>query len=315
MDNTPYFSAIVPAFQAEKTIKRCVDSVLKQSYKDFELIIINDGSTDQTYNICKEYECDDRVRLISQANKGISATRQSGLDLSRGRYIQFIDSDDWVDASYFEDMHMLLQAYDYDVVILDYYAEEIKNTKYKSLGIKSLDSSDLVTGLTTHIPGVLWNKLIKRDLFNKYSIGFNSGLSYCEDWVVSYEIFNTPSKIFYYEKAFYHYDLYSNENSLARIINERTLENRRAYIEYIEKIGIKELYPKVYDTQYAAYVYISLRSGLLDSNHVKNLLSQLNLSNTNMPYYKQMILLVAEKVGVRIAYYLDYIVRKVLAII
>lgn len=310
MDKIPYFSVIIPAFQAEKTIKRCVDSVIKQSYKDFELIIINDGSTDRTYNICKEYEYDDRVRIISQANKGISATRQYGLDLSRGRYIQFIDSDDWVDASYFEVMHMLLETNNYDVIILDYYAEKIKNSFYKSLGIKSMDRKDLVIGLVTNIPGVLWNKVIKREVFSKYNIGFNSGLSYCEDWVVSYEIFNTPLKIFYYEKAFYHYDLYSNINSLARIINENTLKNRYAYIEYIEKIGVKELYPKVYNTQYAAYIYISLRSGLLDSICFKNLLSQLNLNNIYLSSYKKMILYVADKVNVRIAYFFDRIVRK-----
>lgn len=310
MDNIPYFSVIVPAFQAEKTIKRCIDSVIKQSYQDFELIIINDGSTDQTYNICKGYERDDRVCIISQENKGISATRQLGLSLSVGRYIQFIDSDDWVDASYFEVMHKLLQAYDYDVVILDYYAEEIKNTKYKSLGIKSLDRNDLVKGLATNIPGVLWNKVIKRDLFYKYNIGFNSGLSYCEDWVVSYKLFNAPSKIFYYEKAFYHYDLYSNVYSLARIINEKTLENRRAYIEYIEKIGVRELYPKVFQTQYADYAYVIVRSNTYSNSQYKKDFSFLRLAETYLPFYRKVVLYAAGKLNLKLAYYLDYAIRK-----
>lgn len=312
MENIPYFSVIVPAFQAEKTIKRCIDSIVNQSYTDFELIIINDGSTDQTYSICKEYESNNLVRVISQENKGISATRQLGLNLSRGQYIQFIDSDDWIDTSYFEDMYMLLKDNDYDVVILDYYAEEIKKSTYKSLGIKSLDRKDLVTGLATNIPGVLWNKVIKKDIFNKYNINFNSGLSYCEDWVVSYEMFNTPSKIFYYKKAFYHYDLYSNVYSLARIINEKTLKNRRDYIEYIEKIGVIKLYPKVFQTQFAAYAYVIIRSNLYHNSQYRKEFSFLRVAETYLPLYKKVVLYVASKLNLKLAYYLDYNIRKVM---
>lgn len=311
MDNIPYFSIIVPAFKAEKTIKRCIDSVINQSYKDYELIIIDDGSTDNTYSICKEYESIARVHIISQPNQGISATRQLGLSLSTDRYIQFIDSDDWVDASYFEDMYELLKNNDYDVVILDYYAEKIKSSTYKSIGIKSFDREDLVKGLVTNIPGVLWNKLIKREVFNKYNIGFNSGLHYCEDWVVTYELFNIPLKFFYFQNAYYHYDLYSNANSLARIINDKTLKNRRAYIEYLEKLGVRKLYPEVFDTQYAAYVYIVVSSGILDSIQFKNLLPDLNLNNSYLQINKKIVLYIAEKFGMRIAYYMDYIIRKI----
>lgn len=309
MEARPFFSVIVAAFQAEKTIKRCVDSVINQSYKDFELIIINDGSTDQTYDICKEYESDNRVQIISQTNKGISVTRQVGLDISRGQYIQFIDSDDWVDETYFENLYTLLKDSEYDVVLLDYYAEEIKKSKYQSLGVKCLDRKNLVTGLVTNIPGVLWNKVIKRDVFNKYNIDFNSGLSYCEDWVVSYELFNATSKIFFYEKAFYHYDLCSNVLSLTRTINEKTLENRSAYIEYIEKIGVKDLYPKIFQTQYADYAYIIVRSNTYSNSQYKNEFSLLNVKETFLPFYRKAVLYVASKLNVKIAFCLDCCIR------
>lgn len=314
MDNIPYFSIIVPAYQAEKTIGRCIDSIISQSFNDYELIIINDGSTDNTYRICKEYDFDDRIRIISQKNKGISATRQLGLNLSKGKYIQFIDSDDWVDTLYFEDIYNLLDANNYDIVLLDYYAEKINYSKYTSLGIKSLDRKDIITGLVVNIPGVLWNKVIKRELFYNNNIGFNSGLSYCEDWVVSYELFNLPVNIHYYNKAFYHYDLYSNTNSLARVINEKTLKNRCEYLEYIKQLGIRELYPNVYETQCAAYAYIIIRSNLFNNHQFNKIFSEFRLNNTYLSLYKKMILKIAGKMNVRVAHCLDSIIRKILCI-
>lgn len=310
MNDIPYFSVIVPAYQAEKTIKRCLDSIINQSYIDFEIIVINDGSKDNTLKICKEYEADNRIRIISQANRGISATRQLGLELSTGKYIQFIDSDDWVDTSFLEELFFLLKSNDYDMVILDYYADKINKSEYKSLGIKSLEKEALVKGLVSNIPGVLWNKVVKRELFSKYNVDFNSGLSYCEDWVVTYKFFNSTSKIFYYKKAFYHYDLYSNPNSLARVININTLKSRYDYLEYIKRLGIKILYPRIYETQYASYAYIVIRSNLYDASQYRKEFEDLSIKATYLPIYKKIILYVARIFNVRVAYYFDNLIRK-----
>ena len=102
MDN-PTLSVIVPVYNAEKTLKTCVYSILKQSYKDFELILINDGSKDESPQICEEYsKTDSRVIVIHKENGGVSSARNAGLDIARGKWITFIDSDDYISAGYFD---------------------------------------------------------------------------------------------------------------------------------------------------------------------------------------------------------------------
>lgn len=101
--NMPDISIIIPAYNAEKEIVRCIDSILNQTYNCFEIIIIDDGSTDRTLEICKKYaEKDVRILVKSQENKGVSATRNLGLNLSRGKYICFVDADDYLDCRYLE---------------------------------------------------------------------------------------------------------------------------------------------------------------------------------------------------------------------
>ena len=105
----PSVSIIVPIYKAEQFLTQCVDSILKQSEQDFELILIDDGSPDQSPAMCDEYSKNDpRVRVIHKPNGGVSAARNTGLDLARGAYVVFIDSDDYVDGNYLEEM---LRAY------------------------------------------------------------------------------------------------------------------------------------------------------------------------------------------------------------
>ena len=94
---TPMVSMIVPVYNSEKTLSRCIDSILNQTYRDFELILLNDGSTDTSGEICDAYaKRDSRVRVVHKENTGVSDTRNRGIDLARGEYLQFLDSDDWI---------------------------------------------------------------------------------------------------------------------------------------------------------------------------------------------------------------------------
>ena len=99
----PAISIIVPVYNAEKYLRRCIDSILSQSFTDFELILIDDGSTDLSPQICDEYASrDNRIKLIYKKNAGVSAARNDGLDIAQGEFITFVDSDDWVDERYLE---------------------------------------------------------------------------------------------------------------------------------------------------------------------------------------------------------------------
>lgn len=131
----PKISIIVPIYNAEKVLKRCVDSILNQSYKNFELILINDGSKDKSIDIINEYkEKDERIKVIDNKNKGVSETRNIGIKTSKGEYIQFIDADDFIDPYMIEETLKEIEKNKADSVITGLYLDiesenEIKSSK------------------------------------------------------------------------------------------------------------------------------------------------------------------------------------------
>ena len=117
MKQQPLISVIVPVYNVEQYIHQCVDSILSQTYKNLEIILVDDGSPDNCPAICDEYaRNDDRVKIIHQENGGISAARNSALDLCTGEYIAFVDSDDWIESNAYEEMMSEMQKKDLDVV-------------------------------------------------------------------------------------------------------------------------------------------------------------------------------------------------------
>ena len=118
----PVGSSIVPVYNAERTLNRCIDSVLHQEYKNVELILINDGSTDQSGEICRTYAAEDpRVRLIAKGNTGVSDSRNRGLEAAGGEYIQFLDSDDWITPDATRLLVGCAQRSQCDLVVADFY--------------------------------------------------------------------------------------------------------------------------------------------------------------------------------------------------
>ena len=103
-------SIIVPVYNAEKYLSRCIDSILRQTFADFELILVNDGSSDKSKEICEKYlESDPRIKLINQENSGVSAARNTGLDNASGEYIGFVDSDDFIEKNMYEELYNILK--------------------------------------------------------------------------------------------------------------------------------------------------------------------------------------------------------------
>ena len=113
----PLISILIPAYQAEKTISRCLDSALSQSCDNYEIVVIDDGSTDSTLSICGMYCNNERVRLYTQENKGIAFTRQRLVELAKGRYLQFVDADDWIESDLVELHSKILSEKDCDIII------------------------------------------------------------------------------------------------------------------------------------------------------------------------------------------------------
>ena len=124
----PQVSIIVPIYNVERYLRRCIDSIIGQTFKNWELILVDDGSTDSSGLICDDYSFDERVIVIHKKNEGISITRQFGLNKAKGRYIQFVDSDDWIESTMIEKMYDLATTNNSDLVSCDFVQENYYNS-------------------------------------------------------------------------------------------------------------------------------------------------------------------------------------------
>lgn len=179
----PKFSLVVPVYKTEKYIRTCLDSILSQQFKDFELILIDDGSPDHCGDICNEYAKQDaRVRVFHQENRGVSEARNLGIEKARGEWISFIDSDDYIDKDYFE---ACLEDENVDLIYFGFTAcfEEGSRTSY----FLSKDlPNDYIYFLKKNQQkychfGYTWNKFFKLDIIKNHHLCFCANLSMHED--------------------------------------------------------------------------------------------------------------------------------------
>ena len=168
----PILSIIVPVYNVEIYLERCIKSILNQSFKEFELILINDGSTDKSRDICDKYsKLDTRIIVVHQKNLGVSAARNTGLDIARGKYIGFVDADDFIHYSMYKIMIDVIKNTSSDMVVCDYikvdetYKESEK--EIEKVDVESFDKNEVLNKL--FIKGafevMLWNKVYKKSYF------------------------------------------------------------------------------------------------------------------------------------------------------
>ncbi|MBQ8932806.1 MAG: glycosyltransferase family 2 protein [Lachnospiraceae bacterium] len=205
-------SIIIPVYNAEKVIRRCVDSVLKQEYKDFELILMDDGSKDSSPKILDEYAAlDQRVRVIHQENAGVSAARNHALDLAEGTYIQFLDADDWITQDATKLLVRAAQEQNADMVISDFYRVVGERTSRKgdieADGVISREEYGnwMLKNPADYYYGVLWNKLFRRDIIEKYSLRMDPELKWCEDFIFNMEYVLHTERIAVLSVPIYYY--------------------------------------------------------------------------------------------------------------
>lgn len=217
MDKTaPKVSIIIPAYNAEKYIERCLNSVVAQTMPDFECIIVDDGSTDRTGEIADDYARNDsRFKVIHQPNGGVSVARQTGIDAAIGVYTIQFDADDWVETNMLEVLFTEAERQNADMVFCDFYRVENVEGPEILLSQKpvSLHPEILIGQMMHDLGATLWNKLIKRDCFSLYNIRFIPK-TLCEDQYICFCLLLHPIKVAYIPVALYHYDLSQNPNSL-----------------------------------------------------------------------------------------------------
>jgi glycosyltransferase involved in cell wall biosynthesis len=197
-------SIIVPVYNVEKYLRRCIDSIINQSYKNLEIIIINDGSLDKSGEICDYYSNEDsRVLVIHQENKGLSGARNSGLKIASGNYIGFVDSDDWIEPEMYKAMLDTLEKHDVDIVECNIHeATEVNDTIERSGSLIMEDRLQALKRIIKNQDFSVWRRLYHKKLLQ--GISFVEGKN-SEDVYFTIDIFKNIKNSIYISNSFYNY--------------------------------------------------------------------------------------------------------------
>lgn len=235
-------SIIMPVYNSEASLRRSIDSFVGQSFKDWELIVVNDGSTDKSLSIIADYASQDsRIKVINKPNGGVASARQAGMDSMVGQYFIHADSDDWVEPTMLEEMIKKANEDSSAIVIADYFVEHANGkSKIVFQKPKLYKAIDVLYAIyARELFGGLCHKLIKKSAYDKAQARFIHGIDYCEDVLLLTQILsNQDLKISYINKAFYHYVL--SEGSLTRAITPRGFESIQKFTELLPSILPKE---------------------------------------------------------------------------
>ena len=275
-------SIIVPIYNVEKYIKKCINSLLNQTYKDIEIILVEDGSPDNCRNICDEYGAKDkRINVIHQKNEGVSAARNNGTNIATGEYIMYVDGDDYIEKTACEELVKIINKYKADIICfncnkIDLNGKKIIGKVYAN-SYTDTGNVDVLTYEQAMIDNLYrnkiryepWNKIYKKELVNK--VKFPLGML-AEDFATFYKFLQKSNKIVHYDRCLYNYviregstmnkkdiklyvDTYSTDKKMYLILNEICKEKED--INELEKRYFNSLaktYTKLYrekDRNYA----------------------------------------------------------------
>lgn len=301
-------SIVVAVYNAEKTLKKCVDSLLNQTYNNIEIILVNDCSNDNSLDICNEYsKANDNVKVISnERNSGVSDTRNNGIDNSTGEYICFVDSDDYVESNYIEVLCYYYQKYNTVPICGFVYHDEYnhaKPVKYSWSGNEELVSLGEAFRLKSELYlTALWNKLFDRRLIVEKNIRFDTNISVGEDLRFSIEYFdkNNISEVYVLKKPLYHYMKLSGNSLISGFVDDFDREKKSLLLiknlanKYKENVD-KE-YEKAIEQVKISMIYLIMREKKYSKKEkltkVRTIDQEYGISN----YYKDILNIMKEKI-------------------
>ena len=294
----PKVSVIVPIYNVEKYLEKCINSLLSQTLEDIQIILVNDGSRDNSGNIAREYEKNNKNRIIyvEKENGGLSDARNYGLKYATGDFIAFLDSDDYIEKNAYEEMYNKAIEENADYVECDFIWEFPNKIRVdKQYPYKNKKE------MLSFVRVVAWNKLIKRQLITDNNLEFSKGLRY-EDVEFTYKLIPFVNKFAYVDKPFIHY--VQREGSIANVQNERTAEIFTVLdnvIEFYKKNNIYEEYRDELEYNYARYLLCSSLKRMCkikDKTIREKLLTESwERLNLNFPNWKENVILKTVNIG------------------
>lgn len=227
-------SIIVPVYKAEKFLSRCVDSILAQTFADFELLLVDDGSPDNSGKICDEYaSLDPRVRVFHKPNGGVSSARNLGVDNARGEWIAFVDADDWTDRCMYELLVNEAKKSNADIVVSGFTRVLPTSKRIVTIPDLSKGKIEFIRDYMLYGWTVVWNLLISRNLLVKNDLRFNIDINVGEDFVYLFKAFVLADNIHVYNEPLYFYDGTNEESALHNLKFEHYKQITEAHLETI----------------------------------------------------------------------------------
>lgn len=252
----PKVSVVVPIYNVEEYVGKCVESLINQTLQEIEIILVDDGSTDNSGNIAKEFaeKNPNKVKYYRKENGGLSDARNYGMEYATGEYIAFLDSDDYIDRTAYEEMYNKAIEENSDYVECDFIWEYPNKSK--------VDKQEYYFGkreMFINVRVVAWNKLIKREIITANNILFPKGLRY-EDVEFTYKLIPYLNRTSYIKKPFVHY--VQRENSIANKQNNRNIEIFNVLDNVVEYYKKQQLYNEYEEELEYTYTRLSLCSSL-----------------------------------------------------
>lgn len=312
MDVLPLISIIIPVYNVKEYLEKCLYSVCGQTYKNLEIIVVDDGSTDGSGEICDMFaETDSRIKVIHQVNKGQSCARNEGLTIARGEYIGFVDSDDWIDPDMYEFLYHLLVDNDADISVCAHYIETTTRTKvrYSSGAFTSFSSDEAIRALIVdkRMRNYMCDKLFKRKALA--GIQFPEKQIF-EDMAICYRIFYKVQRIVMQDCPKYHYLQREGSTTLGERYDpgKEYLWFLRIYeqVKFVQTHGIWNEAPR-YVHKYGIHSInklIMLPSSPLSDSIIKNITAKMReFTNVGWPQVSFLFLLKRYLIYQHISFY------------
>ena len=247
MKKIPKVSIIIPIYNVEKYFKCCLDSILVQTFQDWEAILVDDGSKDDCGKICDEYAAmDSRFRVIHKENGGVSSARNMGLDYARGEWITFVDADDWISSNMLQQMLDRADAEGADVVLADLAFSFFKGDDIYMIADWDNNKTASLNRYITSVWTCVWGGIHKRSLYEVYQLKCPQGIAYCEDFHLMARLCYFAKKVVNIHQPFYHYR--QQEGSVMHNLNKRTERDEQwvyqDIIRFFKEQGVYDDYRK-----------------------------------------------------------------------
>ena len=282
MKTKPVISIIVPSYNVELYLKDCIDSIIQQTYQYWELILVNDGSTDKTPQLCDQYAVKDkRIKVIHKPNGGLVSARNAGYEVATGKWIMYVDSDDWIDTETCEKLLVYAEKHNPEVIfwnsIQELNGESIKG-KYgwkcseKEHIYLDEECKDLARNTLVYKSGIAtaYSKLIRKDFIEKNKLWHNNKLKQgAEGLEFSLRVFDCAQKALFVDEYFYHYRY--NENSISKRVDEKNTQYLLECFEEIDKyISQNGLDKQMWRLFHQRVLYVLIAIGLNTYFHKDN---------------------------------------------